>query len=550
MSGRAERADVDAVVVGAGFGGLYMVYKLRELGFSVKGFERAEDVGGVWCWNNYPGARCDGESLAYSYSFSDELQQEWHWPERYAAQPDIVRYVRSVADRFGIRQLFAFRTSVTSATWDDDRALWTIETDRGERVTARFFISAVGCLSAARLPDIPGIEDFAGAHFHTGLWPKDREVELAGKRVAVIGTGSSGIQIITKIAPEVERLTVFQRTAPYSVPARNRPMDPEHESHVKANYPYFRTLTRGAVGQGFGMPIEGDGHDFTHDQREAAFAKRWAYGGAPFLFSFSNIMTDREINEHACEFVRDRIREIVNDPETAEMLCPKGYPIGAKRLCVDTGYYETYNRDNVSLIDVKADPIKRITHDGLELASGRGFTFDTIIFATGYDAMTGALLNMDIRGRDGISLREKWSEGPRAYLGLCAEGFPNMFMMTGPGSPSVLSNVVVSLEQHADLIGDALTMMRDEGLATIEADKDAEDCWVDHVRAVADATLWPLADSWYRGKNIPGKPDVFMVYVAGPGRYREECEEMKAKGWEGFAFRANDAPRIAEAASA
>ncbi|WP_231639080.1 flavin-containing monooxygenase [Sphingomonas profundi] len=539
----AEPPTIDAVVIGAGFGGLYMVHRLRELGFSVQGFEAAADLGGVWYWNNYPGARCDGESLAYSYSFSDALQQDWSWSERYGGQPEILRYLNAVADRFDLRRLFRFSTRVLAARWDEDAARWIVETDDGGQVAARFLISASGCLSAARVPDFPGMETFSGESYHTGQWPKE-PVDFAGKRVAVVGTGSSGIQIVTAIAPEVASLTVFQRTPNFSVPARNRSMDRTHEARVKADYRGYRDEARGLIlpkeagkpASGFNRPPMGSGHDFTAAEREAELLARWnhGYGGAPLLFAFRDMMTDPEINEFAADFVRARIRETVADPATAELLSPKGYPLGAKRICVDTGYYETFNRDNVALVDVKADPIERITPSGIMLASGRAFAVDTIVFATGYDAMTGALSRIDIRGRNGQRLRDKWAEGPRAYLGLMAAGFPNLFLMTGPGSPSVISNVVDSLEQHADLIGDALTMMRAAGHITIEPERDAEDRWVAHVDDVANTTLWPRAASWYKGCNIPGKPQVFMVYVGGPAAYRRICDEVKADGWRGF----------------
>ncbi len=546
----------DAVVVGAGFGGLFMIQRLLASGFTVQGFEAAEDLGGVWHWNTYPGARCDGESLSYSYSFSDAVQQEWSWSERYGSQREILAYLEHVADRFALRDHIRFSTRVTSAEWDEVGQFWTLETDRGEQVAARHFISAVGCLSAARVPDFPGLDSFAGEWFHTGQWPKDPPT-FAGKRVAVIGTGSSGIQIVTAIAPEVEQLFVLQRTPNFSLPARNRPMDRAHEARVKADYAGYRAESRGLVrptADGrpfvpkFNMPPRGSGHDLTPEEREAEMQRRWdhGYGGAPLLFAFSDMMTDPVVNGYAADFVHRKIAETVRDPATAELLSPRGYPLGAKRLCVDTGYYETFNRASVALIDVKTDPIARIAPTAVVLESGREIAVDTIVFATGYDAMTGALARIDIRGRDGRTLAGKWGEGPRAYLGLVPEGFPNFFIMTGPGSPSVISNVVDSLEQHGELIADVLETMRDRGLATIEAERAAEDAWVEHVDEVANSTLWPLAQSWYRGCNIPGKPQVFMVYVGGPARYRAKCEEVVAAGWTGFRFTpaaAEEAPR-------
>jgi cyclohexanone monooxygenase len=520
------------LIAGAGFGGMYMLHKARAIGIEALAFEAAPDVGGVWYWNTYPGARCDGESLVYSYSFDEDLQQEWTWPERFSAQPDILRYARHVADRFDLRRDIRFGTRVTSARWDEGAARWAIETDRGDRISARWFVAAVGCLSTAKLPGIPGLGDFAGEWYHTGEWPRET-VDFSGRRVAVIGTGSSGVQAIPMIAEEAADLTVFQRTPNYSVPSKNRPTDPAQEREIKSRYGEIRELAR-TVGLGIVPITDKNGADVTPEERQAEFQKRWDYGGPLFMLSFRDMMVDPDINEAGCEFIRANIRATVKDPETAELLCPKGYPIGAKRICVDTNYFETYNRPNVHLVDIKSDPIARIVPDGVMLASGKRFEVDRIVFATGYDAMTGSLLRMDVRGKGGVGLAEKWSAGPRTYLGIATAGFPNYFVITGPGSPSVIGNVIQGIEQHVEWLGELLAKAMAEGIIVIEADAGFEDRWVDHVNEAADATLFPRAESWYLGADVPGKPRVFMPYVAGAPAYRLICNDVRDKGYAGF----------------
>jgi cyclohexanone monooxygenase len=524
--------ETECVIIGTGFGGLYAIHKLHALGFKVAAFESAPDVGGVWYWNNYPGARCDHESLAYSYSFSEELQQEWKWPEKYSAQPDILRYARHVADRFDLRRHIRFETKIIAATWQEVHRRWVFETDRGTRIAARFFISAVGCLSAARVPDFPGLAEFSGKWYHTGQWPVEK-VDFAGQHVGVIGTGSSAIQAIPVIAEDAAQLTVFQRTPNYSVPARNGPLDPVHERHIKENYAHYRHIYK-TLGRSFTPPNENTTFDVTPEARAAEYAKRWDAGGPLYMAAFKDMMVNRAANDLAADFLREKIRTIVNDPVTADLLSPKNYPIGAKRICVDTNYYATFNKASVSLVDVKRDPVARITPDGVDLESGRHFVLDTLVFATGYDAMTGALLRIDITGRNGQSLRDKWAAGPRAYLGLATEGFPNMFIITGPGSPSVISNVIMSIEQHVEWLADALVTLRDQNIATMEADAGYEQSWVEHVNEVANRTLFPQAESWYLGANIPGKPRVFMPYVGGMGTYLQECEAVAKNGYDGF----------------
>jgi len=533
--------SVDAVVVGAGFSGLYLLHRLRGHGFSTRGFERGGDVGGTWYWNRYPGARCDVESMQYSYSFDDALQQEWRWPEKFSAQPDILAYLKHVADRFDLRKEFAFNTSVTAARFDEALRRWTIETDNGERVSAQFLIMATGCISTANTPDIDGLSDYRGNTYHTGNWPHEK-VDFTGQRIAVIGTGSSGMQSIPVLAEEAHHVTVFQRTPHYSVPSRNVPMTAEYEQEWKNHYRARRGAMRYATSGSMSKPNDVPALSVSEEERQTVYRKRWEIGGLGFLGAFKDLRTDQAANDTAAEFVREQIGRIVKDPKTVELLAPKGYPIGAKRLCVVSGYYETYNRDNVELIDISGGPIERITPTGL-VANGREFEFDSIVFATGFDAMTGTLFNVDIRGRDGQALKEKWYAGPRTYLGLMSEAFPNMFTITGPGSPSVKSNMLTSIEQHVDFVTDALLHMREHGFELMEPELEAEDEWVEHVQEAANATLFPRGDSWYMGANIPGKPRLFMPYIGGVGRYRRICEEIVAEGYKGFRFQVKSAGR-------
>jgi len=524
--------DLDAVVVGAGFAGLYMLHRLRRLGLSARVFEAGDGVGGTWYWNRYPGARCDVESMDYSYSFSDELQQEWTWSERYASQPEILTYINHVADRFDLRRDLRLSTRVTSAVFDESTRQWIVTTDRGDRVSARFCIMATGCLSTAQLPQLPGRDTFRGKTYHTGRWPHEG-VDFTGQRVGVIGTGSSAIQSIPIIADQAANLFVFQRTPNFSVPARNAPLDPDYERQVKAGYAEFRRQARESR-VGFVVErSEASALAVTPEERRAEYEKRWSRGGLGFSAAYVDLLTDQQANDTAAEFCREKIRAVVRDPGVADLLSPKDYPVGTKRMCVDTGYYETFNRDNVTLVDIGRAPIEAITSDGLRTREA-AYTLDSIVFATGFDAMTGALLAIDIRGRGGCALKDAWAEGPRTYLGLTVAGFPNLFAITGPGSPSVLSNMIVSIEQHVDWIADCLDHMRAQGHETIEATADAQSAWVAHVNEIGHMTLYPRANSWYMGANVPGKPRVFMPYIGGVGAYRQICDGVAAKGYEGF----------------
>jgi len=532
--------EYDVVVVGAGFAGMYMLHRARGIGLSVRVFEAGDGVGGTWYWNRYPGARCDVESMEYSYQFSDELQQEWEWTERYATQPEILTYANHVADRFDLRRDIQFDTRVLSATYDDSTGRWTIRTDNSSdgstrepgEVSAQYLIMATGCLSSARIPDFAGLDSFEGETYHTGRWPHEG-VDFGGKRVAVIGTGSSGIQSIPIIAEQARRLVVFQRTASYSVPAYNAPLAEEEKRKIKENYAAFRaqnSLMPTAIGSRLPVP-EVSALEVDPEERERVYEERWEQGGLPFLGAFIDLLIDKKANDTAAEFVRAKIREIVNDPEVADRLTPTTV-IGCKRLCVDTGYFATFNRDNVELVDVSSEPIAEITRHGLRVGN-REFEFDCIVFATGFDAMTGALLSIDIRGRDGRTLQAAWAEGPRTYLGLNSVGFPNFFTISGPGSPSVLTNMIVSIEQHVNWITDCIAYLRENGHRRIEATLEAQDAWVDFVNMVADFTLFPSCNSWYLGANVPGKPRVFMPLLGFP-TYAAKCDDVAAKGYEGF----------------
>jgi len=529
-----DTGEVDLVVVGAGFAGMYQLHRARSLGLRTIVYEAGDGVGGTWYWNRYPGARCDVDSVEYSYSFSEELEQEWSWSERYATQPEILRYAEHVADRFDLRRDIRFATRVTAAHFDDANGRWTIRTDAGDEVRARFVVLATGCLSSTNTPDLPGLATFAGTTVHTGNWPAGG-VDLAGKRVGIIGTGSSAIQAIPVIAAQAAHLTVFQRTPQYSLPAGNRPLDPAEVAEIKADYPGFRVRNRamnGAHSARYGRPAKGLWAD-TAEARDAEFRFRWARGGVQFLSAYDNLLIDAGANEVAAEFVRDQIRATVADPEVAERLLPDTV-IGCKRICIDDGYFAAYNRPNVTLVDLRQDPLETITAAGV-VAGGVEHPLDVLVLATGFDAMTGTVLRIDLRGRAGARLADAWAAGPRTYLGLGVPGFPNLFFVTGPGSPSVLTNMIMAIEQHVDWISDCLAYLDAHGVTQIEATEAAVESWVDHVNAVAGATLFPSCNSWYLGANIPGKKRVFMPLLGFPP-YVERCDEVAASGYTGFAL--------------
>jgi cation diffusion facilitator CzcD-associated flavoprotein CzcO len=539
---RKGRTEVDAVIVGAGFAGLYAHHRLRQLGLTLQGYEVARDVGGTWWWNRYPGARCDVESMDYCYSFSPELEQEWTWSERYATQPEILRYIDHVADRFDLRRDIQFETRVTTATWDDVAQRWHVMTDRGDTVSAQFCVMAVGCLSAAKRPEVDGIDSFRGPSFHTGQWPHEG-VDFTGLRVGVIGTGSSGIQSIPLIAQQAAHVTVFQRTPNFTMPAKNAPLDPEAVQARKAHYREHRQAMRESrAGVVVPMPEE-SALDVDADARRTRFDTAWESGTLYGMVSaYNDLLVDRDANDTAAEFARSRILDIVGDAAVAERLSPRNHPFGTKRPCLDSGYYSTYNRDDVTLVDVRATPILEITPKGIRTATDE-YVLDAIVFATGFDAMTGPLLGPEITGIGGVALRDKWAAGPRTYLGIMTAGFPNLFAITGPGSPSVLVNMLVAIEQHVDWVAECIACLRDRDLASIDATVEAEDAWVDHVNAVAGHTLFPTADSWYMGANVPGKPRVFMPYIGGFPRYTEICDGVAADGYRGFVLVPSTASR-------
>ena len=525
--------DYDVLIVGAGFAGMYMLHRLRGSGYSAQVLEAGDGVGGTWYWNRYPGARCDVQSIDYSFSFSPELEQAWEWSEKYATQPEILRYANHVADRFDLRRDIRFGTRVERASFDDRLGLWRVTTAKGETFSARYYIMATGCLSVPKDIDIPGRETFAGRTYHTANWPRDG-VDFSGQRVAVIGTGSSAIQSIPLIARQAAQLTVFQRTPAFSLPAGNRPLAADEVRAVKASYPAHREASRHSV---FGVPdlvAEKSALEVSEAERRAVYERGYASGTLnQMLLAFTDLLVDARANDTAAEFMREKIRTIVKDPATADALCPRDFPFGTKRPCLDTQYYETYNLPHVSLVDLRKTPIETITARGVRSGDTER-EFDAIVFATGFDAMTGALVNVDIRGAGGLELKDKWADGPRTYLGLGIAGFPNLFTITGPGSPSVMSNMMVSIEQHVEWIARCLDFLRDHGYERIEATPEAEAAWVAHVNEVADATLFPKANSWYMGANVPGKPRVFLPYIGGVGPYRAKCDDVAGAGYAGF----------------
>ena len=533
---RPVPSSVDAVIVGAGFSGMYLLHRLRTMGLSAVVFEAGTDVGGTWYWNRYPGARVDVESLAYSYSFDPDMEQDFEWQERYPTQPEILRYAQYVADRFDLRKDIVFRTRVAAAHYDEDSRTWSVRTEHEDAVTARFLVMATGCLSSSKLPEIPGLDTFKGATYHTAHWPHEG-VDFSGKRVGLIGTGSSGVQSIPVIAEQAADLTVFQRTPAYSLPARNRELRPDEITEMKENY---RTYRQAQKESGFGVPTPvptKSALEVSEAERHARYEEAWESGSlVNLLTTYTDLAVDQEANDTAKRFIHRKIHEVVEDPQTAADLCPE-YPVGTKRPCLDTSYYETYNRPDVHLVNLQREPLVEVTEKGVRTAAEE-YVFDAIVYATGFDAMTGSLTDVDIRGRGGASLKETWSAGPRTYLGIGSAGFPNLFMITGPGSPSVLSNMIVSIEQHVDWVCDAIEHLRQQGLATIEPSQQAQDDWVDHVNLIASHTLYPKANSWYMGANVPGKPRVFMPYAGGVGEYRKKCAQVTADGYPGFVLTA------------
>jgi cyclohexanone monooxygenase len=542
MTTRASEPEpLDIAIVGAGFSGLYMLHKARAMGLSARVFEAGSGVGGTWFWNRYPGARVDIESHEYSYSFSEELEHEWKWSERYAAQPELLRYLNHVADRFDLRRDIRFETRVTSAAFDEAAHRWIVTTDKGDRISARYCVMATGCLSVPKKIDIPGADTFKGEVYNTSSWPSEK-VDFRGKRVGIIGTGSSAVQTITEIAPEVGSLHIFQRTPSYSLPAHNGPANPEVFENWLANRQANRQAERdNPIGIVAAVVSDKMALETPAEERRQVFEDRWNKGGFAIGGAFADFLVVKEANDTFVDFIAEKVRGIVKDPVTADLLIPKTYPAGSKRICVDTGYFEVFNRDNVTLVDISKAPVT-VTPKGVKTGEAE-YEFDALIFALGFDAMTGALSKIDIRGRGGEALKDKWDGGPRTYLGLMVSGFPNMFIVTGPGSPSVLSNMVVSIEQHIDWITDCIAAMGQRQMDAIEATDAAEEMWVAHVNEVANMTLYPQANSWYIGANVPGKPRVFMPYPGGVNVYRDFCRDVVAKGYEGFVMSSSSQAR-------
>jgi cyclohexanone monooxygenase len=535
MSNRSglDGQQYDAVVVGAGFAGLYMLHKLRELGFKVICIEAGSGVGGTWYWNRYPGARCDIPSIEYSYSFSPELEKEWRWTERYAAQPEILAYLEHVADRFMLKHDILFDTRVVAANWSDERAQWGVGLDNGNRISAQFLIMATGALSAPKTPDLPGLDSFAGEILQTAFWRED--VDLNDKRIAVFGTGSSGIQVIPELAKKASALTVFQRTPNFAVPANNHPLTEEEFERVNSTLSEDREAARHSPLGFFSAPRPGSAKAQDAADRAQRFEEQWGAGTAGMLLSYEDLLFDEESNSYAAHFIRDKIAKLVGDPEKVRKMTPTGYPLGSRRMCSEIGFYDTMAQQKVALVDTREDPVLRVTADEIVTAQGQ-YPADVIVFATGFDACVGALNAISIRGKGSISLKEEWENGPRAYLGLAVSGFPNLFTITGPGSPSVLSNVVISIEQHVDWIAQCIVDLRAKLTCSIEANPDAEQDWMAHAHEVAHQTLFPRANSWYKGRTRDGR-EVFMPYVGGVGTYRDKCNEVARAGYQGFTLR-------------
>jgi cyclohexanone monooxygenase len=525
---------VDAVVIGAGFGGLYAIKRLRDAGFSVQGFEAGDGIGGTWYWNRYPGARVDLECWDYSYSFSPELQDEWDWPERYPTSAELMRYLNHVADRFRLREQIRFNTRVESAVFDEQRNLWHVEASDGSRISARFLVPATGVLSVPKPPEIAGLGNFEGESFHTGRWPH-HEVDFSGRRVGVIGTGSSGVQVIQALAGKCKHLTVFQRTAVFVVPAKNHALTPAMRARVRATYAERRAVSR-LTRFGIAVPMTSESAlDATEQERSRKYENAWENSQLlGFRMCYGDILSDEAANETVAEFIRGKIRQIVKKPEVAQKLLPYGFPFGTKRPCLGDTYYDVYNRDDVTLVDLKSTPIEQVEACGVRTQDGTLHELDVLVYATGYDALTGALTHIDVRGVNGRKLTDKWAEGAKTYLGLVTSGFPNLFTVTGPGSPGPLANMSMSIEQHVDWITRCMQHMRQHGLQRIDAERGAEEAWMQHVQEVVGRTLYLKANSWYIGANVPGKPQVFLPYLGGHGNYRRKCDDVAEAGYPGF----------------
>ncbi|MES2493581.1 MAG: NAD(P)/FAD-dependent oxidoreductase [Pseudomonadota bacterium] len=535
---------LDAVVLGAGFGGLHMLYRLRQMGLNAIGLEAGSDVGGAWYWNRYPGARCDVESLVYSYSFSPEIDAEWRWSERYSGQAEIRAYMSFVADRLDLRKDIRFNSRLEKATFDGDANEWTFETSQGETFRAPLFISSAGPISAPIWPDIPERDSFKGTLYHSALWPREQEPDFTGKRVAVIGTGSSGTQIIPLVAQQAAHLTAFVRTAGLYMPANNRPLDDadyelwnERREEIRRRMRSFELVGSGDIfmDEELVQIRNRPGTDFTPEERREILDKRFVFGGATVPRAFTDVVTNQEVNEQITEYLREQPRRVIKNPKVAEILTPTDVSYGQKRVVVGTEFYESFNRDNVTAIDAKANPIERFTEKGL-MVGGEEMEFDVIICASGFDALTGALTVIDIRGEGGRSIKETWSDNSDTYLGYGIAGFPNLLMIGGPGSPSVLVNVVVANEFQVDWIGDLIEYMRTNGFSRVEVDPEAQARWAQTVKDVVKGTILEGSKSWYVGANVPGKTQGILAYAGGLANYTRLCNECAEHGYEGFRF--------------
>jgi cyclohexanone monooxygenase len=524
--------QVDVVVIGAGFSGLYAIWRLRNE-HKVVCLETGSGVGGTWYWNRYPGARVDIQSVEYSYGFDDDLQQEWTWPEQFSAQPDLERYANHVADRFGLRDFIRFSNPVTNLRFEAETDLWHVRTAKGDTFVCRYVIAATGALSVPNTPEWRGRELFSGQIFHTADWPRDG-VDFTGKRVGFIGTGSTGIQAMPIIAEQAEHLTVFQRTPAFCMPSGNKPLDPAVEREWKENYPERRTMMLDTYGASLVDYGTRSALECSPEERNEILEKAWNSQSAfQLLVCFSDVMTDRAANEIVCEFVRGKIREIVKDPDTAETLCPTTYPIGGKRLCIGNGYFEMFNKDNVSLVDVRADPITAFTAKGLRTAAAE-YELDAIITATGFDAVTGSMSRIDIKGVDGRTMSDKWANGPTTYLGAMVAGFPNLFMIHGPMTPAAQAQMITTGEWQVNWTADVIADMEREGYTRIDTTEAAEQSWSEELEMVSNTTVHKQADSWYNAKNIEGKKGGFMIYIGGFPRYSSLCVDAVEQGYKGF----------------
>lgn len=535
MRGFSIPKNVDCVIIGAGFSGIYTLHALRQDGYDAIVFEAGEDVGGTWYWNRYPGARCDGPSVEYSYSFSDDIQQDWTWSEKYASQPEILAYAQYVTDRLKLREQMFFNTTVTAAHYDSDRNCWRVTTDTGEVTIATYCIMATGPLSTPKTPDIPGLETFNNEILMTSRWPEGRH-DFSQKRVGVVGTGSTGMQVVQALAPASRELFVFQRTANYAVPARNRPLTEDEVSEVKRTYGALRAAQRETYGLNLNKTLNPTkATEVSPEERSAVFWDRWNAGGTGFIASFSDLITDEDANAAAAEFLHDRIRESVENAAVAEALIPRGQMVGGRRLQVEDGYYRIFNEPNVTLVDIRDDRNFAVTATGVQTTK-TAIELDVLVLATGFDALTGSLHAIDIQGSNGIQLRDAWHDGPLTLLGLMVPAFPNLFITVGPGSPSVRTNMIPSIEQHVEWIRDCLRFMRDHGHQTVEVSVEAAEQWTAHVQEVASETILFRTPSWYSGSNVAGKANVFMPYVGGAPTYRQHCERIVADGYSGFIF--------------